>query len=207
MSNLFQFFKKIFSLVFHLTDEFIDHETGLANPALVHDELDYPHLYSQFDGGGAIMMSSNMDAHQPPAYIAYATDSIDGESRDCTPDELEQEDGEEKVTRCVPDFQFSLVESEYDETLAFPDSVTILSNVGDKPVLVQRKDTDDDDDEEEGASALPGQPAEIPYASIYGPSVKFNSFQRKVFIPGMEIQVRIIDNERSVTTHLLNPNL
>ncbi|XP_011180808.1 phospholipase D2 isoform X2 [Zeugodacus cucurbitae] len=188
-------------------DEFIDRETGLANPALVYDELDYPHLYSQFDGGGAITMTSNMDLHQPPAYIVDAADSIDGESREGTPEELEQEDNEEKSTRCVPDFQFSLVESEYDETLAFPDSVTILSNVGDKPVLVQRKDTDDDDDEEEGASALPGQPAEIPYTSIYAPSMKFNSFQRKVFIPGMEIQVRIIDNERSVTTHLLNPNL
>ncbi|XP_014089247.2 phospholipase D1 isoform X1 [Bactrocera oleae] len=188
-------------------DEFIDRETGLANPALVYDELDYPHLYSQIDGGGAITMTSNIDPQQSRAYIVNATDSIDGESRDYTPEELEEEDGEEKVTRCVPDFQFSLVDSEYDETLAFPDSVTILSNVGDKPVLVQRKDTDDDDDEEEGAGALMGQPSEIPYTSIYGPSMKFNSFQRKVFIPGMEIQVRIIDNERSVTTHLLNPNL
>uniref|UniRef100_W8B4F3 Phospholipase n=2 Tax=Ceratitis capitata TaxID=7213 RepID=W8B4F3_CERCA len=190
-------------------DEFIDRETGLANPALVYDELDYPHLYSQFDGGGAILTTSEMNhqqqAQQSPAYIvADANDSIDGDS---PPEELDQEEGEEKGTRCVPDFQFSLVESEYDETLAFPDSVTILSNVGDKPVLVQRKDTDDDDDEEEGAGAAPGQLAEIPYTSIYGPSVKFNSFQRKVFIPGAEIQVRIIENERSVTTHLLNPNL
>ncbi|XP_067634459.1 phospholipase D1-like [Eurosta solidaginis] len=113
----------------------------------------------------------------------------------------------EKATHCLPDFQFSIIESEYDETLAFPDSVTILSNVGERPVLVQRKETDDDDDDYEGASVEPGQLSEIPYTSIYGPSMKFNSFQRKVFIPGKEIQVRIIDNERSVTTHLLNPNL
>ncbi|XP_053966812.1 phospholipase D2 isoform X2 [Anastrepha ludens] len=188
-------------------DEFIDRETGLANPALVYDELDYPHLYSQFDGGGSMMMTSHMDSQQTPAFAANATDSIDGESRSYNAEDLDQEDGEEKGTRCVPEFQFSLVESEYDETLAFPDSVTILSNVGEKPVLVQRKDTDDDDDEEEGAGTLSGQPAEIPYTSIYGPSMKFNSFQRKVFVPGTEIQVRIIDNERSVTTHLLNPNL
>ncbi|EDW33268.1 GL20348 [Drosophila persimilis] len=95
------------------------------------------------------------------------------------------------------------------KTLGFPDSVTILSNVGDKPVLVQRKETTDDDDEEydddENNSVVMRQ--EIPFTSIYGPSVKFNSFQRKVFIPGREIHVRIVDTERSVTTHLLNPNL
>lgn len=123
--------------------------------------------------------------------------------RDCTDDVVA-----EHQNRCLPEFQFSLVDSEYDETLAFPDSVTILSNVGDKPVLVERKETDDDeeefDDEENNSVVLRH---EIPFTSIYGPSVKFNSFQRKVFIPGREIHVRIVDTERSVTTHLLNPNL
>lgn len=37
--------------------------------------------------------------------------------------------------------------------------------------------------------------------------MKFKSYQRKCFIPGVDINVNIIDNERSVTTHLLNPNL
>ncbi|XP_017037169.1 phospholipase D2 isoform X2 [Drosophila kikkawai] len=123
--------------------------------------------------------------------------------RDCTDDVVA-----EHQSRCLPEFQFSLVDSEYDETLAFPDSVTILSNVGDKPVLVERKETDDDDeefDDEENNSVVLRH--EIPFTSIYGPSVKFNSFQRKVFIPGREIHVRIVDTERSVTTHLLNPNL
>lgn len=47
----------------------------------------------------------------------------------------------------------------------------------------------------------------IPYKSIYNPPLKFRSLQRKVFMPDVEITVRIIDNERSFTTHLLNPNL
>ncbi|XP_067627358.1 phospholipase D1-like [Eurosta solidaginis] len=193
-------------------DEFIDHETGLANPALVDDELGYPHHYSQFDGGCPIMMTmaselNDQQQQTPTAYEANARGSIDSESRNCTIDDLEEANEVEKATHCLPDFQFSIIESEYDETLAFPDSVTILSNVGERPVLVQRKETDDDDDDYEGASVEPGQLSEIPYTSIYGPSMKFNSFQRKVFIPGKEIQVRIIDNERSVTTHLLNPNL
>jgi len=129
-------------------------------------------------------------------------------SDECTAEANENENDNEITNhnRCLPDFQFSMVDSEYDETLAFPDSVTILSTLGDKPVLVERKETDDDDEEyDDENSVLMRQ--EIPFTSIYGPSVKFNSFQRKVFIPGREIHVRIVDTERSVTTHLLNPNL
>lgn len=126
--------------------------------------------------------------------------------KDCTDEAVTDDNEITHNNRCLPEFQFSIVESEYDETLAFPDSVTILSALGDKPVLVERKETDDDDEEyDDENSVLMRQ--EIPFTSIYGPSVKFNSFQRKVFIPGREIHVRIVDFERSVTTHLLNPNL
>ncbi|XP_055838455.1 phospholipase D1-like isoform X2 [Episyrphus balteatus] len=112
-----------------------------------------------------------------------------------------EEDDETKNSSCLPDFQFSIVDSDYDERLAFPDSVTILSNVGDKPVLVERTETDDEEaDRIETIS-------EIPFISIYGPCVKFNSFQRKIFIPGVDVKVNIIDTERSVTTHFLSPNL
>lgn len=90
-------------------------------------------------------------------------------------------------------------DSEYDETLAFPDSVTILSMGGDNPVLVERKDDDD------AASIVVD--AVIPFTSIYNTPVKFSSIQRKVFIQNVEILVSIIDNDRSITTHLLNPNL
>lgn len=47
----------------------------------------------------------------------------------------------------------------------------------------------------------------IPFAVIHDPSTKFKSQTRNVFIPGEEVHVRIVDNERSVTTHPLNPNL
>lgn len=47
----------------------------------------------------------------------------------------------------------------------------------------------------------------VPYKVLHEPPVKFNSVHRKVFIPGVEIKVRFVENERSATTHLLNPNL
>lgn len=47
----------------------------------------------------------------------------------------------------------------------------------------------------------------ISFKKVHEPPMKFKSYQRKCFIPGKDINVNIIDNERSVTTHLLNPNL
>lgn len=89
-------------------------------------------------------------------------------------------------------------DSEYDEELAFPDSVTIVSMGGENPILVERKENDVESITVE---------TEIPFLNIYNPPVKFNSYQRKIFIPGVEVLVRITDNERNMTTHLLNPNL
>lgn len=98
-------------------------------------------------------------------------------------------------------------DSEYDEALAFPDSVTILSMGGDNPVLVERdKDHEDEDDDDED-SLDQQRLQEFPYLNLYKPPVKFTSVQRKVFLPGLEIEVQIVDHERSSTTHLLNPNL
>lgn len=90
-------------------------------------------------------------------------------------------------------------DSEYDEALAIPDSVTILSIGGDNPILVERKDGD--------ADSIHPVATEIAFTSVYQPPVKFKSIQRKVFIPGVEIHVQIIETERSITSHLLNPNL
>ena len=115
-------------------------------------------------------------------------DSIDGR----TPD-----DTENCGTGCFNQTPLS-PDSEYDEALAFPDSVTILSIGGENPILVERKDDDADSLQIE---------EDIPFLSVYKPPIKFKSMQRKVFIPGAEIHVQIIDNERSITTHLLNPNL
>lgn len=89
-------------------------------------------------------------------------------------------------------------DSEYDEELAFPDSVTILSMGGENPILVQRKDGETDSIAVE---------SEIPFLSVYNTPVKFTAFNRKIYIPGVEIQVEIIDHERNMTTHFLNPNL
>jgi hypothetical protein len=47
----------------------------------------------------------------------------------------------------------------------------------------------------------------LPFLTIYNEAVKFKSQNRKIFIPGEEMHVKIIDMERSVTTHPLNPNL
>lgn len=121
-------------------------------------------------------------------------DSTIGDSVNASNDQI---DNDETTSGCFSNGPLS-PDSEYDETLAFPDSVTILSMGGENPILVQRKDDDAD-------SIVPEH--DIPFTAVYRPPVKFKSIQRKVFIPGVEIQVQIIDNERSITTHLLNPNL
>lgn len=47
----------------------------------------------------------------------------------------------------------------------------------------------------------------IPFSAIHELPKKFKSQNRNIYIPGEEMHVKIIDNERSVTTHPLNPNL
>uniref|UniRef100_A0A8W7P8G3 Phospholipase n=2 Tax=Anopheles coluzzii TaxID=1518534 RepID=A0A8W7P8G3_ANOCL len=86
---------------------------------------------------------------------------------------------------------------EYDENLDAPDSVTYLSIGGNNPVLVIR--------ESDADSVSPA--SEIPYSYVYNTPVKFDSMRRHIFIPGLEIIVEIIDYERSLTSHVLNPNL
>lgn len=48
---------------------------------------------------------------------------------------------------------------------------------------------------------------ELPYSYVYSIPVKFNSFDRKIFIPCTQIHVTITDYERSMTAHLFNPIL
>ncbi|XP_058174563.1 phospholipase D2 [Anopheles ziemanni] len=86
---------------------------------------------------------------------------------------------------------------EYDENLDAPDSVTYLSIGGNNPVLVIR----------EGDADSVSPASEIPYSYVYNTPVKFDSMRRHIFIPGLEINVEIIDYERSLTSHVLNPNL
>lgn len=47
----------------------------------------------------------------------------------------------------------------------------------------------------------------IPLNTLHDKPLKFKSIHRKVFIPGVEVNVKIIDSERSVTANLFNPNM
>lgn len=109
---------------------------------------------------------------------------------------------DEEHSGCFSHLGATSPDSEYDEELAFPDSVTILS-MGGEPVLVERKTGDEDGDSAHHNNQLTA----LPFSTIYQKPVKFKALQRKVFIPGTEIHVHIVDNERSITSHLLNPNL
>lgn len=184
-------------VLYFIVDDMTIPETGYTNPTMNTDELNEKFSKSQqsHSTSSKVNLKENNDEREVGKDSSNDDDSVD-----------EAKDGE-NTTGCGTEFHFSIMDSEYDETLAFPDSVTILSNVGEKPVLVERKDTDEDDDDADGLAEGQLCPKEIPFTAIYAPNVKFNSFQRKVFIPCAEIQVRIVDTDRSVTTHLINPNL
>lgn len=205
------FFTLVVDVINNFFSFFLDHDTrdrneGLTNHGYQYDELDYQLMYGQFDGPVTANCNDTMDditLQVPETAASAAAIAANAGYRDkqqcCNNDT-----GELTLSSCLPDLHFSLSETEYDEGLKLPDSITILSTVGDKPVLVERN-TDDDDFEEDDVELR--RLSVIPFTRLYGPSIKFNSFQRKVFMPGIEIQVRFIDTERSVTTHLLNPNL
>lgn len=107
-------------------------------------------------------------------------------------------DGEDERTNSILDnlgsgcLQF--IDDEYDEALAIPESITMSSGV-------IKNGTDED------IQDLQSRSNELPYLNVYNPAVKFNSIPRKVFIPGLTIHVEIIDYERQLTSHFLNPNL
>lgn len=105
-------------------------------------------------------------------------------------------------------------DSEYDETLAFPDDSLTLVSLGNRnPILVQKSpsksgdgSSSSSDDEPDNKSAI--RPYnEVPYETIYNHPVKFHSYDRKIFIPATQIHVAITDYERSMTAHLFNPIL
>ncbi|XP_054268857.1 phospholipase D1-like [Macrosteles quadrilineatus] len=89
------------------------------------------------------------------------------------------------------------LDSEYDEYLAIPDidddgtPYTVTDGLGGKCDL---------DDIPLGSRALP-------FKNVHLPPIKFKSPHRRIFISNEEIELQFTDYERSVTTHLLNPNL
>lgn len=106
-------------------------------------------------------------------------------------------------------------DSEYDETLAFPDdSLTLVSLGSHNPVLVQKQvkhgvdaNSSSSSSDEEDAKTQIRSFNEVPYESIYNAPVKFHSYDRKIFIPATQIHVTITNFERSMTAHLFNPIL
>ncbi|XP_049865149.1 phospholipase D2 isoform X2 [Pectinophora gossypiella] len=97
---------------------------------------------------------------------------------------------------CLTDFFQQLdsltpgMDSDFDESLAVPESLSVI-----------------DADKIDSREIETVTHATLPFKAIQEPPVKFNSVHRRVFIPGVEIKVKFTENERSVTTHLLNPNL
>ncbi|XP_015593521.1 phospholipase D2 [Cephus cinctus] len=100
--------------------------------------------------------------------------------------------GDEEENVASPD-------SEYDDFLGVPDSLELSINEDGEPNRLKGKDEEGVDNKD--------CVGVIPFTAIHAPPVKFKSQNRNIFIPREEIFVKIVDNERSVTTHPLNPNL
>lgn len=101
---------------------------------------------------------------------------------------------------------------EFDEDLGFPDDdVTIVTLGHRNSVIVKRKTTgmsESSSSDEEVSNVTVIKPTnELPYSYVYSVPVKFNSFDRKIFISGTQIHVTITNYERSMTAHLFNPIL
>lgn len=101
---------------------------------------------------------------------------------------------------------------EYDEDLGFPDDdVTIVTLGHRNPVIVKRQTngmSESSSSDEEVSNVTMIRPTnELPYSYVYSIPVKFNSFDRKIFISGTQIHVTITNYERSMTAHLFNPIL
>lgn len=112
-------------------------------------------------------------------------------------------------------------DSEYDEALAFPGDNFSLVTLGQNPVLVKKQskqqksknnsesvdDSSSSDEEIDTRTTYIKPSNELPYNYVYSAPIKFHSFDRKIFIPGTQIHVSIVDYERSMTSHLFNPIL
>ncbi|XP_078037122.1 phospholipase D isoform X2 [Augochlora pura] len=87
-------------------------------------------------------------------------------------------------------------DSEFDDALGVPDSLEATINENQTNDVQTTEDTDNNE-----CLGI------IPFSAIHQLPKKIKSLNHNVFIPGEEVHVNIIDNERSVTTHPLNPNL
>ncbi|XP_031782606.1 phospholipase D2 isoform X2 [Nasonia vitripennis] len=116
---------------------------------------------------------------------------------------LDESPTEEK-SRSVPQYvtQYTTEESamshdsEYDDFLGVPESITVNENG--EPVSIEEITEDNCDKDLQRV---------LPFITIHNEAVKFKSQSRNIFIPGEDIFAKVIDIERSVTAHPLNPNL
>lgn len=90
-------------------------------------------------------------------------------------------------------------DSEYDDFLGVPESLEITINEDGETISIRNSNVELTDNKDHSGV--------LPFTIIHDPPIKFRSQNRNVFIPGVQIQVKVIDIERSVTTHPLNPNL
>ncbi|XP_057670646.1 phospholipase D2 [Diorhabda carinulata] len=86
-------------------------------------------------------------------------------------------------------------DGDYDDILGVPRSIKIL-DIGDGPVAIEHSD---EELEEDGIE-------HIGFNAVHNYK-KFSSMNRDVFIPGVDVSAIIVDYERNLTSHMLNPNL
>ncbi|XP_035741996.1 phospholipase D2-like isoform X1 [Vespa mandarinia] len=89
-------------------------------------------------------------------------------------------------------------DSEYDDALGVPDSLELTINENGEAINILNNE---DNIEEIECTGI------IPFSAIHNIPTKLKKYKQNIFIPCEEVHVRIINNERSVTTHPLNPNL
>lgn len=92
-------------------------------------------------------------------------------------------------------------ESEFDDALEVPDSLEITIDENGETIRVRKEEMETECTDSRETSGV------IPFTVVHNTSTKLKSQMCNVFIPGEEVHVRIIDNERSVTAHPLHPNL
>ncbi|CAH0395463.1 unnamed protein product [Bemisia tabaci] len=83
-------------------------------------------------------------------------------------------------------------ESDYDEYLVIPGDIDTVSGE-----VAEHRIPEDGSDES----------SSWPFSRVHKPPQKFKASDRTVFIPGVPIELKFTGYERTVTTHLLNPNL
>ncbi|CAB0042425.1 unnamed protein product [Trichogramma brassicae] len=94
-------------------------------------------------------------------------------------------------------------DSEFDDGLEVPDSLDFT--IDENGIKVQSAVEESAQSEDE---STPHEEQKMkPFSSIHNPPAKFPKQHKNIFIPGQEIYAKVVDIERSVTTHPLNPNL